>query len=104
MMRLFRHLNALVWLDLPVLVHMSRLVRRTMIRRLRRVELWSGNVEPPLHTFFRNPEHIVRWGWNGRAKLRSRVTEVEHIHPHLRVVRLRSQRDVEAWLRSLNRS
>jgi len=94
--------DTLVWLDLPVTVHMSRLVSRTVRRRLLRTELWNGNVEGPLHAIFRDPEHIIRWGWSGRAKLRRRVAAVEREHPHLQVVRLRSQRDVEAWLRTLN--
>lgn len=94
--------DTIVWLDLPVAVHMARLVRRTVVRRLRRVELWSGNVEPPLHTIFTDRDHIIRWGWRGRAKIRERVAATERDHPKLRVVRLRSQREAAAWVRSLS--
>jgi adenylate kinase family enzyme len=93
--------DTLVWLDFPVVVHMGRLVRRTLRRRLRRVELWNGNVEPSLWTFFTDPEHIVRWGWRGRADLRTKVEAAEREQPHLRVVRLRSQREADAWVRRL---
>ncbi|NQX10727.1 AAA family ATPase [Microbacteriaceae bacterium VKM Ac-2855] len=96
--------DTLVWLDLSVRVHMSRLILRTLRRRFGRLELWNGNVEPPLHTIFRDPEHIVRWGWTGRAKLRMRVAEAARDHPHLRIVRLRSQRQVTRWLRHLERA
>ncbi|PPF73421.1 AAA family ATPase [Pseudoclavibacter sp. Z016] len=93
--------DTLVFLDYSVWTHMSRLVRRTLRRRLRRVELWNGNIEPPLHTILVDPEHIVRWGWKGRAKIRRRVDAAERARPNLRVIRLRSQAEADDWLRSL---
>lgn len=93
--------DTLVWLDLPVGVHMGRLIRRTLHRRWYRVPLWHGNVEPPLATILTNPDHIVRWGWKGRAKLRKRIVRAVVEHPHLRIVRLRSTREVDVWLRGL---
>lgn len=54
------------------------------------------------YTIFRDPEHIVRWGWNGRGKIRQRVIRAETDQPHLRVVRLRTPRDVELWLHTLS--
>lgn len=93
--------DTLVWLDFPAVVHMSRLIRRTVRRRLRRERLWNGNVEPPLGTIFRDREHIIRWGWTSRPRIRARVTAAEREHPHLRVVRVRSQREADAWLRAL---
>jgi energy-coupling factor transporter ATP-binding protein EcfA2 len=38
--------DLLVWLDLPVRLVMSRLLRRTVVRRRRKIVLWNGNVEP----------------------------------------------------------
>jgi adenylate kinase family enzyme len=93
--------DTLVWLDLPVAVQMGRLIRRTVIRRWRREPLWHGNVEPPMRTVLTDPDHIVRWGWRGRAKVRKRVIRAAIDHPHLRIVRLRSTRDVDVWLRGL---
>jgi adenylate kinase family enzyme len=93
--------DTLVWIDLPAAVQMGRLVRRTLHRRWYRTELWQGNVEPPLATILTDPEHIVRWGWKGRAKLRKRMVRVAVEHPHLRIVRLRSTREVDVWLRGL---
>jgi adenylate kinase family enzyme len=95
--------DTLVWLDLPATVQMGRLIRRTLHRRWYRTELWHGNVEPPLATILTNPEHIVRWGWKGRAKLRARIVRAAIEHPHLRIVRLRSTREVDLWLRGLPR-
>lgn len=45
---------------------MRQVVRRTVVRRLRRVVLWNGNVEPPLRTIITEQDHIVRWAWRTR--------------------------------------
>ena len=50
-----------------------RVVKRTLGRRLRREVLWAGNVEPPLRTFFTDREHIVRWAWSTRHRVRNDV-------------------------------
>ncbi len=91
--------DLLVWLDLPFLtVTLPRVIRRTLRRRLRRETLWNGNVEPPLHTFFTDREHIVRWAWSTRHNYRRRIPALVTDHPHLVIVRLRSRRDVERWI------
>src|SRR3712207_5102047 len=51
--------DTVVWLDLPTRVMLTRLVRRTVRRRLRREELWNGNVEAPLWHFVTGRDHIV---------------------------------------------
>lgn len=38
------------------------------IFQLRREELWNGNVEAPLRTFFTDRGHIVRWAIRTRRK------------------------------------
>lgn len=93
--------DTVVWLDLRAATHMTRLVRRTLSRRFRRTELWNGNVEPPLRTILTDPEHIIRWGWKSRRTIAARVLDAEREHPALRIVRLRSQRDIEAWVATL---
>ena len=91
--------DLLVWLDLPFLTTtLPRVIRRTMRRRIRREELWNGNIEQPLRTFFSDPEHIVRWAIRTRNKYRDRMPRLEARWPHLAVVRLRSTREVDAWL------
>lgn len=42
--------DTMLWLDLPTRVALSRVVRRTVRRRLRRQQLWNGNIEPSLRT------------------------------------------------------
>lgn len=95
--------DTVVWLDYSAVVHLRRLIGRTLRRRLRRETLWNGNVEPPLRTIFTDPEHIIRWGWKARATIRARVAAAEHDHPHLRIVRLRSQRESDVWVHGLTR-
>jgi adenylate kinase family enzyme len=93
--------DTLVWLDLPYRLVLGRVVRRTVRRRVRREELWNGNQEPPLHTFFTDPEHVVRWSITTRNLNQERIPALAAAHPHLAVVRLRSTRDVDRWVRDV---
>jgi len=89
----------LVWLDLPRRVALPRLIRRTVRRRVLREELWNGNVEPPLHTFFTRPDdNIIRWEMKTHDKWRERMPSVIEEFPHLEVVRVGTARELEAWL------
>jgi adenylate kinase family enzyme len=88
----------LVWLDLPVPVVMHQVVRRTVRRSLRRLELWNGNVEPPLWTLLTDDDHILRWAWQTRRKLADLPERLAREAPHLVIVRLRSRREVERWV------
>lgn len=90
----------LVWLDLPRRIALPRLIRRTVCRSIRGEELWNGNVEPPLRTFFTAPEDsIIRWEMKTHDSWRIRMADVEQVYPHLYVVRLGRPREVRAWLR-----
>lgn len=94
--------DTMVWLDLAVPVTMTRVVRRTVGRRLRDEELWNGNKEAPLHTVLTDPEHVVRWAWRTRHQLRELVPAVEGAHPDLVVVRLRHRSDVDRFVTRLS--
>lgn len=89
--------DLLVWLDLPRSRVLRQLVRRTVVRRLRRQELWNGNQEAPLRTFFTDPEHVVRWAWATHPATGPRVRALQQQRPDLPVVRLRSRREVDRW-------
>lgn len=93
--------DLLVWLDLPFRVTLARIVRRTVSRRIRRQELWHGNVEPPLHTFFTDREHVIRWSIDTRHKCAERIADLTVALPDLPIVRLRSQAEVDRWVRRL---
>jgi adenylate kinase family enzyme len=90
--------DLLVWLDLSRTRVLRQVTRRTVRRRLQRVELWNGNLEPPLRTFFTDPEHIVRWAWTTHGRTGPRVAQARRKRPELTVVRLRSRSDVRRWL------
>lgn len=96
--------QAMVWLDLPTQVTMSRLVRRTVSRAIHREELWNGNHEPPLHTFFTNPDHVIRWGYRHRNELRELIPALPAEYPNLRIVHLRSTHDANRYLATLRQA
>ncbi|MGH3403103.1 MAG: hypothetical protein ACRDRJ_11485 [Streptosporangiaceae bacterium] len=91
--------DLLVWLDLPKATVMRQVLRRTVVRRLRRQQLWNGNVEAPLWTVLTDPEHIVRWAWNTHAKTAARVAEVMARRTDLPIVLLPSHAAADRWLR-----
>jgi adenylate kinase family enzyme len=95
--RLAARAQLLVWLDLPRPVVMRRVVRRTVVRRLSRIPVCNGNLEPPLTRFFTDPDHIVRWSWRTHAGTAQVVAECREQRPGLPIVRLRSQAEVDAW-------
>jgi adenylate kinase family enzyme len=95
---LLERADCLVWLDLPRTTVMTRVVRRTVGRRLRREVLWNGNTEPPFRTFLTDRDHIVRWAWRTHPRTGERVLAALATHPELPVVRLRSRAEVTGWL------
>ena len=89
--------DTVVWLDLPLRVALARVTRRT-VRRIRTgEELWSGNRESWRGGFLGWESMFV---WTIRSHLRNRRARAERLaqHPSLRVVRLRSAREVERYL------
>jgi adenylate kinase family enzyme len=91
--------DTVVWLDLPHRTVIRRVLWRTVSRLVLRVELWNGNRERVRDTFGRNSIvwWVVRTHRGFGAKWAPRLGE----HPHLEVVRLRSQRRVDDWLQSI---
>ena len=90
--------DLLILLDLPRWLVMTRVVRRTLSRRLRGTRLWNGNVEPPLRTIVSDRDHIIRWAWRTHPEHRQRVAELSDQHPRLPIVRLLTPAQVNTWL------
>lgn len=92
--------DLLVWLDYPRWFAMSRVIRRTLRRRFHRTRLWADNTEGPLRDFFTDPDYIVRYAWRYYPKMRQHVLKMasENKRPDLVIVRIRSKRELEAWL------
>lgn len=93
--------DLMVWVDLPFRVTLGRVVRRTVRRRVRREELWNGNREGPLLGFVTDREHIVRWAISTRHLYDERIPAVAAARPDLPVVRLRTRREVDRWVRDV---
>jgi adenylate kinase family enzyme len=92
-----RRADTVVWLDLPLRVALSRVTRRTIGRIRTGEELWNGNRESWRGGFLGWESMFV---WTIRSHLRNRRARAKRFtrHPNLRVVRLRSAREVESYL------
>jgi len=88
-----------VFLDLPFWLVLRRGVRRTVVRTITREELWNGNREQIRHMFSRYwiPWWVVQTHKHYSREIPQRLVA----HPHLKVVRLRSADEVEAFLQSI---
>ena len=89
--------EVIVWLDLPVHVWLPRLARRTLTRILRREELWGGNRETLRNVLFSRDSLIVFALRNYRLRRRRYPVQLARFD----LVRLRSQREIEAFLKSV---
>ncbi|GAA3545046.1 hypothetical protein GCM10022235_10960 [Kribbella ginsengisoli] len=96
--------DTVVWLDLPRVVVMWQLVRRTVWRIASGVELWNGNREGSLRDqFSRDPARsILLWSWRtyGPTKAEYGLAMQDPEFTQLRFVRLRSRREIDRFLRS----
>jgi adenylate kinase family enzyme len=98
---LWARADTVVWLDLPRTTTVLRAVTRTLRRGLVRAELWNGNRER-LHTVLR-ASHPIRWTWSTHARHRAEYEErlADPRWTRLHVVRLRTAREVDVWLKGL---
>jgi adenylate kinase family enzyme len=89
--------DTVVLLDPPLLRTFGRSLRRTVTRTITREELWNGNREQIRHLFTRYwiPWWVLRTHRHYAREIPARVAE----HPHLEVVTLRSDDEVERWLK-----
>ena len=91
--------DTIVWLDLPRRVWLPRLLRRTVLRVVRREELWNGNRESLRNVVFSRNSLILFALRNDRRR--------QHRYPRAladyRVARLRSDAEVNAFVRSVAR-
>ena len=91
--------DTVVWLDLPRSVWLPRLVLRTLRRGLTREELWNGNRES-LWGAISDDDSLVRYALaNDRRRRHHYPRELARF----RVARLRTQAEVDAFLRSARR-
>jgi adenylate kinase family enzyme len=97
----WRRADTVVWFDLPYATVMARTIRRTVRRTITREELWNGNREPLSNLWSLKPEKsIIAWAATRHKVYRRRYSEAER-DPRwasLRFVRLRSQREADAFV------
>ncbi|MGV8872167.1 MAG: AAA family ATPase [Rhodococcus sp. (in: high G+C Gram-positive bacteria)] len=96
--RLVDRADLFLWLDLPRRTVMRQIIVRTLRRRIGRLELWNGNLEPPLHRMFFDRDHIIRWAWRTYPRTSQRVHRTSASRPELTIVRFRSHADVDTWV------
>ncbi|MGA8113976.1 MAG: hypothetical protein WCA46_09970 [Actinocatenispora sp.] len=91
--------DVVLWLDHPRWLVMRQIIVRTLLRRIRREQLWNGNVEPGLWTFFTDSDHVVRWSWRTHGTHAARVTALlQQRGDEVAVVRLRGRRQLRRWM------
>jgi len=103
----YRTVRDLVWaraqliviLDLPRWRVMAQLLRRTVTRSARRVELWNGNWESFRNLVSTDAErNVVLWSWRTHHRYRDEVpAEARTGAPQARVVVLRDRRSAAAF-------
>jgi adenylate kinase family enzyme len=88
-----------VILEPPFRVAFGRAVRRTIGRTIMREELWNGNREQIRHFF--TPYWIPWWVLRTHRRYAREVPARAAEHPHLDVVHLRSDDEVERFVQSI---
>jgi adenylate kinase family enzyme len=92
--------DTIVWLDFRRLLVLSRVVRRTAGRLLRRRELWNGNRENWRNALSVDPaRNIILWSWTQHRHYRRRYHAASKSSAAC-WVRLRSPAQATSWLRS----
>ncbi len=92
--------ETIVWLDLPLWVMLWRLTLRTFRRVFRGEELWNSNRES-LRTAYFSKDSLYVWVLTTYKRRRREYPELFAMpeYAHLRVVRLKSPKAADAWLR-----
>jgi adenylate kinase family enzyme len=91
--------DTVVFLDMPFLLTLWRVLLRTLRRSITREELWNGNRESFRIAFSR--DSIVWWVVRHHGTYRQKWPERYATLPHLQVVRLYTPREVRRFLQSI---
>ncbi len=92
--------DVVVWLDLPLRTWLPRLVRRTIRRARTGEELWDGNHES-LRNAFLSRDSLILFTLRHFRGRRKRYPERFAAYD---VARLRSQREIDSFLKSAERA
>jgi adenylate kinase family enzyme len=104
----YRHVRDILWplatmivlIDLPKRVVMTRVIKRTFLRIMKREELWNGNRESWRNALSRDPmNNIILWSWTTYSRYHDEVPrEALDAVGAERIVMLKSARDVRRFL------
>jgi adenylate kinase family enzyme len=107
----YSHVRDILWprattvliIDLPKRVVITRVIKRTILRILKREELWNGNRESWRNALSRDPNrNIILWSWNSHAKYHDLVPrEAREAVGAERVVVLSDARSVRRFLEAV---
>ena len=91
--------TTIVWLDLPRHEVMWQVTARTFGRWSRKETLWGTNRESLRNALLSRDDSILWWAWTNWARLRRRYEALLGQPQARTVIRLRSRREVDDWLR-----
>ena len=95
----WEHVQTVIYLDLPFIVVLYRIIRRSIVRGIRREELWAGNRESVWkHLFTR--DSMILWTMSSFYRIRKRYAKAFAMpeNSHIRFVRLRSRKETENYI------
>jgi adenylate kinase family enzyme len=89
--------DTLVWLELPLRVSLMRATRRSLRRIQMSEDLWHGNRES-FRGLLGVRYGLLSWAIQSHRKHKRQIPDAAAHYPHLRLVHLRTQREVDAFL------
>ncbi len=94
--------DTLIWLDYPLALVISRLLRRTVRRVVMQEELWGGNHETWQKQFFSRDSLFV-WAVKTHGKYRQSMEQTlsQPAYAHLKLLHFTSPRQTSEWLKTI---
>jgi len=95
----WKRVQTVIYLDLPFYIVLYRIIRRSVVRGLKREELWAGNRESVWKHFFTR-DSMILWTISSFHQIRERYTKAFALpeNSHIRFVRLRSRKETEDFI------
>ncbi|MBJ7449456.1 MAG: AAA family ATPase [Parachlamydiales bacterium] len=99
---IYSKLDLLIWLDYPLYIMLWRGLKRSLQRAIFKTPCCNNNQESFLRLF--SSKSIIWWiltSHKRRTKTYQKLLETNPFH-NMRIVRLKSQKETDEWLRSLS--
>ena len=95
----WNRVQTVVYLDLPFHVVLYRIIKRSLLRGIRKEELWHGNRETVWKHLFTS-DSMILWTIRNFQKNRKKYSELfaREEYSHIKFVRLRNKREVECFI------